>query len=376
MRSSLIVAAALAACPASAQTLVSANDGKQVMVDGVQSVPAHPVADSVSILRLDRGGLHLVKTLPAATSVIGPPRSVAITPDGRLAIVTAARRVTASDPTKIEPDDQVTLIDLRKGRILSVVHAGAGASGVAIDPSGTRALVANRAAGTLSLFAIRAETLQLLATVTLGPPESSPAQPIYFAHGKRALVTRDGDNRISVLAIDGDTITILPRAIATSLRPYAIDTTGPQRFAVTGNMGGGGTDMDTISLIDLAPESPRVVDTVAVGLTPEGVKMSPDGRYVALNIHNGTGNAHLSPTYSPHGVLQVWRIDAGRLHLVTSTPIGGWGQGLAWSRDGGTIVVQSMLDDRITTYRFNGKTLRKMGGLTMPTGPAAIAAGD
>ena len=59
------------------------------------------------------------------------------------------------------------------------------------DPSGRRALIANRAAGTLSLFAIGKGTLSLLTTLSLGEA-TSPAQPIYLAKGTCALVTRDG----------------------------------------------------------------------------------------------------------------------------------------------------------------------------------------
>jgi DNA-binding beta-propeller fold protein YncE len=165
----------------------------------------------------------------------------------------------------------------------------------------------------------------------------------------------------------------LPHALAAGLRPYAIDTTGPRRFAVTGNIGGGGTDADTISLIDLEPAEPRVVDTVMVGLTPEGLKMSPDGRFVAVNVINGSNLAHASPTFSNHGELQVWRIQAGRLRLVTRARTGSWGQGVAWSKDGRTILVQSMLDRGLAAFGFDGKSLRAGKRLEMAAGPAAIA---
>ena len=148
-RLAILALIVLVAAPAAAEIVVSANDGKQVLVGGAPVVPAHPVADSISIIELNHGIARTIQTLAVATSVIGPPRSVAITPDGSYAIVTAARRIARGDPAMIEPDDQVTLVDLRThpARVAAIVHAGAGASGVAIDPSGRRALVANRAAG-------------------------------------------------------------------------------------------------------------------------------------------------------------------------------------------------------------------------------------
>jgi DNA-binding beta-propeller fold protein YncE len=157
------------------------------------------------------------------------------------------------------------------------------------------------------------------------------------------------------------------------LRPYQIDTTGPRRFAVVANIGGGGRDIDTISLINLAEETPRVVDTVAAGLTPEGVKMSPDGEYVAVNVNNGSNANPGSSLYHPTGLLQIWRVAQGHLGRVVEAPIGGWGQGIAWSRDAHMLLVQSMIAKDIEVFEFDGQHLRQTGRLPMPAGPAAIA---
>jgi DNA-binding beta-propeller fold protein YncE len=371
MKRALFLFAALA-MPAHADIAVSANDGKQVLADGRQVVPAPLVPDSVSILDFGGGKLRVVATVAAPASVIGPPRSVAITPDGAYAIVTCARRVRA-DGKDIEPDDRVTVIDLKTAKVVSSLHAGAGASGVAIDPGGRRVLIANRAAGTLSLFDFSRGTLTPIATVAIGGAGSSPAQPLFFAGGTRALVTRDGDHRISMVAVGDGGLTVSDATIAAGLRPYAIDATGSRRFAVVGNIGGGGRDVDTISLIDLSGATPVTDDAVAVGLTPEGVKMSPDGRYVAVTVNNGSNMPRASRGWSDHGSLQVWRIDRGRLTKVAETTMGGWGQGMVWSRDGHQILAQAMLGNRIESFTFDGTRLRRGAVLTLPAGPAAIA---
>lgn len=357
--------------------IVSANDGNQILVNGAQAVPDRPLPGSLSIIALDPAP-HIVANVPVAASVIGPPRSVAVSADGAFAIVTSARKVDPSNPHAIVPDDQVALVDL-KGRphVAAVAHSGAGASGIAIDPTGTRALIANRAEGSVSLFAIGKSELRRLETVKIGEPDSSPAQPLYFDDGKRALVTRDGDNRVAVLDIESDRLKLLPQSLAAGLRPYAIDSAGPRHYAVVGDIGGGGRDVDTIALIDLTGREPRVVDIVSVGLTPEGLKMSPDGRFVAVNVNNGSNEAKESSLYSDHGLLQVWRIEAGRLQFVTQAPLGRWGQGVAWSRDGKTLLAQAMVGQRIDCFRFDGRTLTACGAIAMPAGPAAIsAAGD
>lgn len=366
-----ILLLAVLTMPAHADLAVSVNDGKQVLADGKQIVPVPLVDDSVSILDFGGGRLRIVATVVAPASVIGPPRSVAITPDGAYAIVTCARRVRP-DGKDIEPDDRVSVIDLKAAKVVSTIRAGAGASGVAIDPAGKRVLIANRAAGTLSLFTFARGQLTPVTTIAIGPATSSPAQPLFYADGTRALVTRDGDHRVSLVTVSDSGLTLADQTVATGLRPYAIDATGTRRFAVTGNIGGGGRDVDTISLIDLSGVAPVTLDTVAVGLTPEGVKMSPDGRFVAVTVNNGSNNSRASRGWSDHGLLQVWRIDGGRLVKVAEAPMGGWGQGMVWSRDGRQILAQAMLGNRIESFSFDGRTLTRGAVLTLPAGPAAI----
>ena len=363
-------------CGARAQIAVSANDGKQVLADGEQVVPAKPLPDVVTLIDLGASPPRLLGSVAAPTSVIGPPASVAVAPDESIALVTAARKLSATGPGGQATDDKLTVITLKDGppRVVATLSAGQGASGVSISPDGKLALVANRAEGTVSIFTIAGLDVRPAGTVRIGDEKSAPAEPIFFDGGRRALVTRDGDHRISVLRIDGTTVTVEPKTLAPGLRPYQIDTVGPRRFAVVGNIGGGGKDMDTVSLIDLVSEAfPRVVDVVAVGLTPEGLKMSPDGRFVAVNVNDGSNASTKSSRYSRQGLIQVWRIDEpGKLVKVTEARTGAWGQGIAWSRDGKTLLVQCMVEQRLDVFGFDGKRLKSKSSIAMPAGPAAI----
>ena len=364
----------MGSCGAAAQIAVSANDGKQVLADGVQVVPAIRRPDSVSLIDLAATPPRLIGSVRVPTSVIGPPGSVAVAPDESLALITASRRISSTDPTQIVPDDVLTVVDLRASppRVRATLHAGAGASGIAINPAGTLALVANRSEGTVSVFTLSAGNVTAHGKVTVGEAGSAPAQPMFFDNGRRALITRDGDHKISLLRIEGTRVTLAADVIAAGLRPYQIDTDGPRRYAIVGNIGGGGRDVDTISLIDLAEPVPRVIDTAAVGLTPEAVKMSPDGRFVAVNVNNGSNASPASPRYHANGLLQVWRIDSGQLRKLVEAPVGGWGQGIAWSRNSRTLLVQCMVGERIEVFAFDGQALRHTGQLQMPAGPAGI----
>lgn len=372
------VAASLLVLPAvgRAQIAVSANDGKQVLDDGEQVVPARPLADTVSLIDLSASPPRLLGSVAAPTSVIGPPASVAVAPDESIALVTAARKLSPTGPGGQAPDDKLTVIALKGGppRVVATLTAGQGASGVSISPDGKLALVANRAEGTVSLFTIAGLDVRPAGTLRIGDEKSAPAQPVFFDGGRRALVTRDGDHRISVLRIEGTTMTVEPRTLAPGLRPYQIDTVGPRRFAVVGNIGGGGKDIDTVALIDLVSEPfPRVVDVVAVGLTPEGLKMSPDGRFVAVNVNNGSNASAKSPRYAKQGLVQIWRIDEpGKLVKVAEARTGGWGQGIAWSKDGRTLLVQCMVEQALDVLAFDGHSLKHKTRIALPAGPAAI----
>jgi DNA-binding beta-propeller fold protein YncE len=76
------------------------------------------------------------------------------------------------------------------------------------------ALVANRAEGTVSIFKIAGLTVTAAGKVRIGDEKSAPAEPIFFDGGKRALVSRDGDHRISVLSLNGAEATVLPQTLA------------------------------------------------------------------------------------------------------------------------------------------------------------------
>src|ERR1700740_3632069 len=71
---------------AAAQLAVSANDGKAVLVNGVNSVPPNPADDTVTVIDLGVSPPKVVGELKAPSSVVGPPINVAIAPDESIAL--------------------------------------------------------------------------------------------------------------------------------------------------------------------------------------------------------------------------------------------------------------------------------------------------
>jgi DNA-binding beta-propeller fold protein YncE len=375
----MISATALAAvlslsCDASAQLALSANDGKAVLVDGVNTVPANPAADNVTVIDLGATPPKVVAEIPVPTSVVGPPSSVAIARDESFALVTGAMKLDPADPKKLVPDDKLTVIDLKASppKVSAQLQAGKGAAGVSINRAGTLALVANRSEGTVSVYSIAGNTLTPVGKVALGDDKSGPSHVAIAPDGKTALVTRDGDNKISVLSIDGSKVEYTKRDISAGLRPYGLDIHPNGKVAVVANIGTGSCDADTASLIDIEAKPARVVHTVTVGQTPEGIALSPDGAYVAISVMNGSNKPKNNPFFNDYGLVKVLSVKGNELVPLTEAKVGHWCQGLVWSKGNRTLLVQCMVQKEIMAFSFDGKELKPAGSIKVNAGPAGI----
>jgi DNA-binding beta-propeller fold protein YncE len=364
---------------ASAQIAVSANDNKVVLANGVVKVVPNPPPDTVTIIDLKVWPPKVLGEVEAPASVVGPPLSVAITPDESLALVTAAMRVDPSDPTKQAPDSRLSVIDLRAAppRVIATLETGKGPAGLSINRQGTLALVANRAEGSVSVYTIQGRTVTPAGKVTIADEKSGVSHVAISPDGKTALVTRDGDDRVSVLSIAGTKVEPTKREIFAGLRPYGIDVAANGEVAAVANIGRGGGDADTVSVIDMRLDPPRVVDTVTVGQTPEGIKFSPDGSVLAVVVMDGSNKPRESPFHADAGRLVLFRVSGKELRPLAQAPIGHWSQGVAFSADGGLILVGNMVENELQVFRLSGGALSNTGiRIAVKGGPAAIRTAD
>jgi Lactonase, 7-bladed beta-propeller len=394
-----IVAAALlagTAAAAYAQLAISANDSKVKLVEGKVVVQKSPPADTVTFIDMRASPPKVVAELEVPNSVVGPPLNVAVSPKEEIALVSSNMMIDPADATKQVADDKVTVIDITPlkpslvGRlksavgvktapavpkVLATLQAGKGPAGISINKAGTLALVANRNEGTVSVFTISGTTVTAAGKVKVGEEKSGPSSVVFAPDGKSALVTRDNDHRIAVLSIDGNKVEATKREISAGLRPYGLDIAAKGEVAVVANIGIGGGDADTISVIDLKLDPPRVVNTYTVGQTPEGVKLSPDGKFVAVTVMNGSNKPPDSPFYNNNGLLQIWARNGTQLAKAGELAIGHWCQGIAWSSNSKTLLVQCMVEEEISVIRFSGlsgRSLQKVGSIKTKGGPAGI----
>ncbi|WP_419898711.1 lactonase family protein [Roseomonas sp. USHLN139] len=365
-----------ASLPAAAEIAVSGNDNKRALVDGVNTVVRDPKPDTIAVIDLAGGEPRVIGQLAVPHSVIGPPNSIAVSPDERLALASSAEKIDPADPAKTVPDNRVSVIDLSSmpPKLLATLEVGAGPSGVSINPAGTLALVANRNGGTVSVLKIAGQQVSVVGTVTIGAANTGASHAQFTPDGRHALVTRDNDSIVSVLRIEGETVTKLERDLTAGVRPYSA-AVSPGGWAVVGNVGrsvNNTGDMDTVSLIDLSREPFRTIDTVTVGPTPEGVMASPDGVHAVAVVHNGSGRAPADPLRG-RSMVKLLKVENGRLSVVAEAPAGDWVQGMAFSRDGRTLLIGNMADRQVAIYRIEGDRLEATGrSLPVEGGPAAL----
>ena len=105
------------------------------------------------------------------------------------------------------------------------------------------------------------------------------SQAVFTPDGKHALVTKNSANKVALLDVDGDKVTIAKHDILTGLFPYNIVVSPNGAIALTADNGDNGTsdgNVDAVSVIDLTAPV-HVIDHVTVPDSPEGLAFSPKG---------------------------------------------------------------------------------------------------
>jgi DNA-binding beta-propeller fold protein YncE len=385
----ILEAAALAAAvglatSAQAQIILSGNDEKSSFNDAGQLVPGAPGKDNVSIIDIsNRANPRIVATLPLINTIIGPPTNLAVTPDQKLAIVVNSIEVVQDgDKWKNVPDDKVFIIDLTANppKLIDTLHAGKQASGMAVNRAGTLALIANRADNSVTVLTISGKEVKIAGTVALAPEGAPAQQPSAVAitpDGKRALVVKALANKVALLDIDGTTVTYKGYDMTTGVFPYNVQITADGKLGLVNNNGNAGASdgqIDTVAVIDMEMNPPRVVDQVVVGDGPEGMAVSPAGGYAVSVILNGTGNTPKAAFFRrDHSLVALLKIEGKTVRKVSETEVGGVTEGAAFSPDGQYLYVGNFLDSDITILRRENDKLVPVNSLKLPGHPASMS---
>lgn len=370
--------------PAPVQLLVAGNDEKMNWDEAGKPVISPPGKDTVSIIDIkDRAHPKIVASLLLNNSVVGPPTNLAITPDGKLALVASSLEVVQGEggAWKNQPDDKLYVIDLTASppALLDTVTVGKQPSGLAVRRSGDLALVANRADNSVSVLAIDGKSVKVVDTVALGEqgkPTEQPSAVAITADGKRALVSKFAAHKVALLDIDGQKVSYGKYDMAVGLWPYNVQITSDGKLGLAGNSGASGASdgqVDTLAVIDLEATPPRVVDQVVVGDGPEGLAVSPRGGWAAIVLLNGTGNVPRKAFFATdHSKVALLEVRGKKVRKVAETEVGGLAEGVAFSPDGQYLYVGNFLDGDVTVLQVKGGKLAKAGSLKVPGRPASL----
>jgi len=339
--------------------------------DSAPVTAAHfvPPPDTVSVIDLHQTPPRIKATVEVGASVLGPGQGVYVAKDESFAIVPAGNR---AENGKIVPDNRVSVIELVGApRVLQQVGAGAGANAIAVNPAENLVLVTNRIDGNVSVFALKDKHLTALETIDLGNPKSLAAGVAFSADGKTAFIAREGG--IDVFNVRADGFAHDAAAHIPALRPYAIDISpNGQLLAITNSWGGAG-NIGAVTLVDISARPFKVVSVIGTPGVSEGLRFSPDGKFLAACSLNGSTAPLSSPDYHDHAVLSMFAVDGKTLRSVDEGLVGRWSQGVAFSRDGRTVLVQNMMEKTISVFSFADGKLTAQEPIAIPNaGPAMI----
>jgi DNA-binding beta-propeller fold protein YncE len=377
----LFSAAMLIVLPShAADLIVSAQDGKFVRVEGQATFPQPAPPDSLVVLDASTSPPTLKGTVEGIEHTVqGPPQAVAITPDGKLIVVGAPSRYDYTAKKELL-DNFLQTIDNSGAapKLLDKVDLGAHPNGLSINREGTL-LLAACTDGTVKALAIEGNKVRLLDSFKVGQKRLSG---ISFTHdGKAAIVAMRDENGAAVLSIDGIKVTLTDEKISTGVSPYAVDVSGDGKWAVIGNTGTASAglpgktfgDVDTVTLIDTSMRPFRAVQHLTVPATPEGVAISPDGRWIAVNSMAGSSLRSDNPGRNKLGKLTLFAIRDGAAVKVNDVPGGEAAQGVVFSQDGKTVLLQMDVERAIGVYAIrDGKLVDTGERIKLAAGPVSM----
>ena len=382
----VVAAAALVSLCAFAATMPSGKpeymlvgiDNKVVFADDGSVQVNPPGNDLVAIFDIgtDPENPKLVAKLPLTNSVVGPPTNLMITPDGTIAIVANSLEAVQDGASwKQVPDNKLYVIDLTTDppKLADTITVGKQPSGLSINRAGNLALVTNRADNSIGVLSIQGKTVKLVDTVPIGEIVAAVA---FTPDGKRALAAKFPGHKVALLNVDGQKVTYDKKDLPVGLWPYNVGITPDGKLAFTsdnGNSGRSDGSVDTVSVIDLEANPPRVIDKIMVDESPEGVAVSPTGQLAVSILLGGSDGPKNAWFYKRSGKVAVLKIEGKKVTKIGEVVVGAVPEGVVFSPDGKWLYVGNYADKNISVLRVDGDKVTDTGKtVSLPGSPASM----
>ncbi|OAM88751.1 lactonase family protein [Termitidicoccus mucosus] len=217
-------------------------------------------------------------------SVIGPPSCVAVSADGGEILVSAAMQPDPDDAGKLRTDSRVTR--LRPGANgwarAGEIEVGAQVSGIAFSRDAKRAWVALRAEGAVGLVGLRDDGMQVKGKWTFATGADSLSDIELSPDERTAFATLHTTATLLVLRVEADGALVEKQRLQLPRGAYHIGFLPDGKRALVGC-----TVDDVMCVLEEHDGAWRIRETIPTGRTPEGVFISPDGRWVAVTCFDG-----------------------------------------------------------------------------------------
>jgi len=196
--------------------------------------------------------------------------------------------------------------------------------------------------------------------------------------GERALATKFPGHKVSLLDVAGDKVTYTKLDLPAGLWPYNVAVAPSGKIALTsdnGNAGASDGSVDTVSVVDLEAQPPRIIDRVVVGDGPEGLAISPKGDVAVAAIFAGSNNKS-AYFYHRNGFVSVLRIEGKKVTKIKEVEVGGLPEAAVFTPDGRYLLISNYLDQDFSILQVNGTDVTDTGKrFKVPGHPASARMG-
>lgn len=328
-----------------------------------------------------------------SNSVIGPPNALAVSRDGNTAFVVETRGPAPAGAVSIEelPPGQllfaIDMTDPLAPRIVGTANVGTNPMAVDVHPAGDLAAVATSVPHEqIVMVPIEGSTLgEPLAWPLLGVDDTSaiPSCVAWRPDGRVLAVTLPDQDLVVFLEFTRNenegSMGLRPwgAPVRVGKYPYSGRFTPDGRHFITTDLQWGrdveefrvGAPEGRLSVVrlgdpgdDITAPVHEVVSVATVGVSPEGLAISPDGRFVVTANLRRSYLEETDPRLTPGGSLSLLTLNerTGELTPVSEVDLDGMPEGIAFDANGNFVVVTQFrtfdpaaTDGELAFFRLN-----------------------
>ncbi len=361
--------------------IVSGNDAKFERVEGVATYPQNVLSSTLTLIDATQFPPKKVKEFEVEHSIFGPPQCVAITPDGKWAFVGAPD--IYHYPTGIVfPKSYVQVVDLESEDTgaADLIEIGSHPQGLAIAPDG-ELLLAATVSGYVAVLKINDQGASLIQQVPVSQKRLSGI--VITPDGNHALVANRDEQGLTVLRIKDGIVNSTGERVSTGVGPYDMEVSADGNWvvvsntgltAIDANFGTSSFDVDVVTLVDISERPFRAVQHLTVPSLPEGLAISPDGRWIVVNSMNGSNLTPGQSAWNERGALVLFEIVDGKAIQRDQVEGGIAAQGVVFTKDSRYVLLQMNVEKMIGVYEiFKGKIRDTGERIELSGGPTSVS---